>query len=124
MAKEILDRQCVENKKYILPALNDKSDYEYDTPKKIKAKTQWIVKRINRGMKSICEHMGVEKVTTYDARYTFANQAKNNAVPFNFIRECMGHSKGNSITDTYMNAFDDDKIKEYTNVIYKDLMSG
>lgn len=122
LAKEILERLRIENGKYILPALNDKTDFKYDTPERVKAKTEWIVKRINRGMKSICERLEVEKVTTYDARYSFANLAKNNAVPYNFIQECMGHSKGTSITEVYLEGFDDDKIIEYTNVIFKDLL--
>lgn len=123
-AKDILDNLRVSGCKFTLPALNDENGFKYDSPKKVKAKNQWTVKRINRGMKSICGRLGIEKVTTYDARYTFANLAKNNAVPYNFIQECMGHANNSSITDVYMNAFDDDKIIEYTKTIYKDLIDG
>jgi len=124
IAREIFESLQVDDGEFSLPALNDKDGFKYDTPKKVKAKTQWIVKRINRGMKSICERLEIEKVTTYDARYTFANLAKNNAVPYNFIQECMGHSNGQSVTDSYMNAFDDDKIIEFTETIYRDLIDG
>lgn len=92
----------------------------YETPEKIKAKEKWIVKKINRGMSNISGKLGKKPIKTYDCRYTFANLSRNKNVPYNFTQYAMGHKADKSITDTYMIAYNDEEIEQYTKIIYSD----
>lgn len=78
-----------------------------------------IVKKVNKGMKALCISLEFEKTTSYMARYSFANLAKKKAVPYKFIQEAMGHSKGSGITDVYLDSYDNEEIATFTKIIYK-----
>lgn len=67
-----------------------------------------LVMMINRYLKKIGKMVGVECLTTYDARYTWANIAAALDIPKETIAQALGHTKP-TVTDVYI-TFDRGKI--------------
>lgn len=58
---------------------------------------------VARGMKEMCAELGIEPVTFYTARHSFATIARNDCdVSMDDIALCLTHSSGFAMTDTYV----------------------
>lgn len=62
-----------------------------------------LTKCFHRGMRSLCEELGIENIQFYSARHSFATIARNDCgVSKDDIALCLNHSSGRSITDVYI----------------------
>ncbi len=66
--------------------------------------------RINKHLRTIGKDIGVDKLTTYNIRHTWATLAASLDIPKETIAAALGHG-GNSVTDIYIN-FDQKKIDD------------
>lgn len=68
-------------------------------------------------MKRIALNTGINKnVTTYFARHSFATILKRSGADISMISDLLGHSNL-SITESYLDSFENDQIKEQTDVL-------
>jgi integrase len=90
-AKRILTRYGNINKKapneYILPYLAGKTD-----TRTITNTVGRLDKRINAGLKTITEKLGIRKITTYTARHTFATIMLSKDMTVEQIQKFLGHA--------------------------------
>lgn len=78
---------------------------------KIRDKVQLGLKSTNRYLKQIGVELGLgAPLTTYVARYSWANIAKANGYTKDLIAEALGHSYGNSVTGIYLDGYGDEVI--------------
>lgn len=62
-----------------------------------------LTKGIHRGMRSLCEEIGIDYIQFYSARHSFATIARNECdISKDDISLCLNHSDGKTITDTYI----------------------
>lgn len=62
-----------------------------------------LTKGIHRGMRSLCEEIGIDYIQFYSARHSFATIARNECdISKDDISLCLNHSSGKTITDTYI----------------------
>ena len=62
-----------------------------------------LTKGIHRGMRSLCDELGIDYIQFYSARHSFATIARNECgVSKDDIALCLDHSCGKTITDTYI----------------------
>ena len=93
---------------YVFPILEDGL-----TPKQKKGKIKWLVKQVNKHMKTIAEDAKVkEKVTTYTARHSFSTVLKRSGASIEFISESLGHGDTKT-TQNYLDSFENDVKKEF-----------
>jgi len=89
-SKNILNKYGRINKSapndYILPYLAGKTDN-----KTIANTINRIDKKINAGLKSISENLGIDKITTYNARHTFATHMRDSGMEPGQLATLMGH---------------------------------
>ena len=89
-AKEILNKYGRINKSspddYILPYLAGKT-----SEKTITNTINRIDKKINSGLKAISENLGIDKITTYNARHTFATHMRDSGMTPGQLGPLMGH---------------------------------
>ena len=89
-AKKILNKYGKINKSapndYILPYLAGKTNN-----KTIDNTINSIDKKINAGLKSISENLGIDKITTYTARHTFATHMRDSGMEPGQLATLMGH---------------------------------
>jgi len=79
--------------------------------------SQQLIKTINKYMKRIALNTGINKnVTTYFARHSFATILKRSGADISMISDLLGHSNL-SITESYLDSFENDQIKEQTDVL-------
>jgi integrase len=82
-----------------------------DNSEKELAKVRQATKTINKYMKRIGEHLGINiNLTTYTARHSFATVLKRSGAPTEFISESLGH-KDLRTTENYLDSFED-SVKE------------
>lgn len=60
-----------------------------------------------------------EDITTYVFRYTYANIAKQLNYSKDIIAEALGHEYGNAVTGIYLEMFDNDKLDDMNEKIFK-----
>lgn len=89
-AKKILNKYGRINKSapddYILPYLAGKTN-----GRTIANTIGRIDKKINAGLKAISENLGIDKITTYNARHTFATHMRNSGMTPGQLGPLMGH---------------------------------
>ncbi len=85
---------------YIFPYLSRAS-----TAAERKTITKDITKRINKCMKRVASAIGVDNITTYSARHSYASISKQMGVSIAYISESMGHSSLKT-TEMYLASFD------------------
>lgn len=62
-----------------------------------------LTKGIHRGMRSLCEEIGIDYIQFYSARHSFATIARNECdISKDDISLCLNHLAGKTITDTYI----------------------
>lgn len=88
--------------KYLLPALQVTTDSMLQ-----KRWMKQIVKTNNHYLKELAGAVGITKnITTYYARYTWANIAKQLGYSKDMIAEALGHEYGNQVTGIYLDKYD------------------
>lgn len=111
--QEIIDKwgNPVVPSNYIFPFLKGG-----ESPEEIKTKCHDVYTRINKRMKEVCNALGIEKVTTYSARHSFATLLNHEGVPISFISEQLGHTSIRT-TQTYLDSFDHDARAKHTRIL-------
>lgn len=62
-----------------------------------------LTKGIHRGMRSLCDELGIDYIQFYSARHSFATIARNEcSISKDDISLCLNHSSGKTVTDTYI----------------------
>ena len=62
-----------------------------------------LMSALSYGMRTMCRDLGIEPITFYAARHSFATIARNDCnVPMDDIALCLTHRSGFDITDTYV----------------------
>lgn len=65
----------------------------------------------NRRLKEIGRRVGIENLTTYVARHSFATVLKREGVSTSIICESLGHSS-EKVTQIYLDSFENTQIDE------------
>lgn len=89
----------VNSDSYIFPFLKGG-----ENPEELKAKNHDVYTRINKRMKTVCEALGIERITTYSARHSFASVMNSEGVPVSYISEQLGHTSIRT-TQAYLAGF-------------------
>ena len=62
-----------------------------------------FVKNVNKGLKAICEELGVEKITTYTFRHSWATIAQNDCgASTETVALALNHASVHKITEGYI----------------------
>ena len=94
------------NPDYLLPILS-----KGDTPADVKRKALQAIKTTNKYLVDIARACKInEEITTYYARYSWANICKSLGYSKDLIAEGLGHSYGNSTTSIYLDNYDKEII--------------
>jgi integrase len=110
----IIDRWANRSKQandYIFPILSHSM-----TPEEQYKTIHQVVKQTNKYMKRVCEELELPPVTTYGARHSFATVLKRSGASIEFISESLGH-KNQSTTQRYLDSFEDDEKRKWSNVL-------
>lgn len=76
-------------------------------------------KRLNKRLKELAKLCGIDSITIYTARHTYATTGKRRGVPTAVIQESLGH-KTEAITQTYLDSFDNAVVDDYDELIMAD----
>lgn len=90
---------------YLFDCLTDKMDTET-----VKKKTKDFTKRINKRMKLIGGALGIDGISTYTARHSFATILKNKGIPVTYIAESLGHNDLKT-TEHYLASFQKESLQ-------------
>ena len=116
-ANVILRHYEIEQQQYLLPIL-----HKGDSPLTIDKKCHQAIKTTNHHLDKIAKALEIEQeVTTYYARYTWANIAKAMGYSKDLIAEALGHEYGNTVTGIYLDNYGNEVIDEANARIIKHL---
>lgn len=91
---------------FIFPVLTGKEDAIEQ-----KHKTQYLTRAINRRMASVGKSLGIEHISTYTARHSFATVLKRSGANIAYISESLGHQDLKT-TENYLASFEkEERIK-------------
>jgi integrase/recombinase XerD len=110
----IIDRwgnKPAEQDQYVFPILNAGM-----TPEQEYRAIQQAVQTINKNMVNVCKEMGIDKVTTYTARHSFATVLKRSGASVEFISESLGH-RNKQTTQNYLANFEDDEKRKWAEML-------
>ena len=93
---------------YIFPIL-DKDLHQTDT--QVFNRLHKVLAQVNKSLKQIADLAGLDHLTTYVARHTYATVLKRAGVSIAIISETMGHSDI-STTQIYLDSFEDTQIAD------------
>jgi integrase/recombinase XerD len=82
---------------------------------KFKRIRSWVIS-INKGLKQIAGDIGVESITTYTARHTFANVILQSGGSTELLQDSLGHSDKRT-TERYRDGFELDIKKKYSDLL-------
>lgn len=109
LARDLLDSYgCVNPDRpddYILPCLAGATS-ETMADNRIHA----FIRKVNKGIASICARLGLRKITTYTARHTYASFAQSNGMTAEMIQKFLGHTSSRT-TEVYLGSLTD-SVKE------------
>ncbi len=91
---------------FIFPFFNNTN-----TPIEEKTTTKSLIKLMNDNLKAIGKRVGIDKISTYTARHSFATVLKRSGVGVEFISESLGHSDLKT-TENYLASFGKDVRKK------------
>ena len=92
-----------------------------DNPFSVRKAIKNFTNSVNKQMKILAKDIGITgKISTYYARYTFSNLAKNKNVSTEYIKEALGHANIKT-TEIYLDSFNENIRIENTNKIFEDL---
>lgn len=100
--QEIIDKWGNPNEgdNYIFPFLKGG-----ESQQGIKAKSHDVYTRINKRMREVCEALGLNRITTYAARHSFATILNRKGVPVSYISQQLGHTSIRT-TQAYLGSFE------------------
>ena len=90
---------------------------------KIRQRKHWLIKKTNKGLEEICSELKIEKVTTYNARHTYATMGRDYGnLDISQLQKFLGHA---SITTTqiYMDSLTK-KAQEKNQEFLNEVMNG
>ena len=96
-----------------------------DDENKIRERKKNIIKKINKGLAEICEEKGIGKITTYNARHTYATFLQGK-VDKAVIQKMLGHTSMKT-TEKYLSSLTteaQEKNKEVLEQIMKEARDG
>lgn len=100
---------------YLLPFINSN-----DTAVKQKNDIALVIHATNDNLKNIASLLNINKpVSTYYARYSWANIAKSLGYSKDLIAEALGHEYGNKVTGIYLDDYDKEVIDEMNEKVKK-----
>lgn len=70
----------------------------------------------------MAKELGIEELTTYVARHSWATTAKRMGYSNELIAEALGHEYGNKITNIYLDNFEQSVIDEVNEKVLESLM--
>ena len=98
---------------FIFPYLNGTED-----AMRRKTITTDLTRRINRRMKLIGEAVGIDGISTYTARHSFATVLKRSGANIAFISESLGHNDLKT-TEHYLASFEKEERQKNANLLTK-----
>ncbi len=102
----------------ILPVLKQTKDLV-----KLKKDIWQAIKTCNEYLERISEKCSIEKgITTYYARYSWANIARSLGYSKDMIAEALGHEYGNRVTGIYLDNYDNDVIDSMNEKVIASVM--
>jgi integrase/recombinase XerD len=110
----ILDRwgnKPANRDEYIFPIL-----FAGMTPEDEYRAIQRAVHTINKNMTNICKEIGIDRVTTYGARHSFATVLKRSGASIEFISESLGH-RNKQTTQNYLANFEDGEKRKWAEML-------
>lgn len=91
---------------YIFPILKGNEDAVT-----VKKKTQYTKRAINRHMAVIGEQLGINHISTYTARHSYATVLKRSGANIAYISESLGH-RSLQTTETYLASFEKEERRK------------
>lgn len=118
-AREILSHYFTslpENgKKFLLPFVEQKNN-----PIRLKKDIQQAIKTCNKYLIEVASLCKIDKpITTYYARYSWANIAKGLGYSKDLIAEALGHEYGNKVTGIYLDHYDNATLDSMNEKVIK-----
>lgn len=98
---------------FIFPVLTGK---ETDTERKLK--TQYFTRAINRRMSEVAERLGINHISTYTARHSFATVLKRSGANISYISESLGHQDLKT-TENYLASFEREERQKNAELLTK-----
>ncbi|WP_300939237.1 site-specific integrase [Bacteroides acidifaciens] len=100
--QEIIDKWGNPNEgdNYIFPFLKGG-----ESQQEIKDKNHDVYTCINKRMREVCEALGLNRITTYAARHSFATILNRKGVPVSYISQQLGHTSIRT-TQAYLGSFE------------------
>lgn len=87
-----------------------------DDPIKRKHLTKDLTRRINKRMKRIGQSLGIENITTYTARHSFATVLKRSGANISYISESLEHSDLKT-TEAYLASFEKEERQKNASLL-------
>ncbi len=112
--KRIIERWGTPTKKpndYIFPYITGNEDAE-----KRKNLTKDLTKRINKRMKQIGEAIGIDGISTYTARHSYATVLKRSGANIAYISESLGHNDLKT-TEAYLASFEKEEREKNASLL-------
>jgi integrase len=111
--KEIISRWNTVNSdsEYIFPFLNGN-----ETPENAKKIVQKITSAINKYIKQVAKRIGIEDISTYTARHSYATVLKRSGANIAFISDSLGHNNINT-TMNYLDSFEKEEQVKNANLL-------
>lgn len=98
---------------YIFPHLTGD-----ETPLQQRRRTQSLIRLINRAMAAIAEALGIDHISTYTARHSFATVLKRSGANIAYISESLGHSSQRT-TENYLSSFEREERERNAELLTK-----
>ena len=115
LARVLLNRYGTINHKspndYILPYLSKCKDENAK-----ENKIHDVIQKINLGLKDVCTAIGIRKITTYNARHSYASSAQSSGMTAEQIQKFLGHQSSRT-TQAYLKQLQDNVIKQNDDVL-------
>lgn len=83
-----------------------------------KNKIHDVVQRVNKGLKIICDNVGLRKITTYDARHTYATLARDTGLSVSQLQKMLGHASSKT-TNVYLGKLSSSVLDKNSEAINK-----
>ena len=109
-ASSIIDHYKEQNEPFLLPIISNK--YKDDKEFQYLSAREMIKNYNKRYYHKIGKLIGEPKMTTYYARYSWANIARKLGYSKDLIAEALGHEYGNKVTGIYLDNYDLEVIDE------------
>ena len=117
--QDILDRYQDNDRGYLFPVLNKKvhisEQQKQDRIKKVR-------KKVNRDLKTLGSQIGIEGLTTYWARHSYASYMFRKGMSPMMIKESLRH-KNLKTTELYIKSLGLDAIEEFEDGVFSNFAS-